>query len=144
MPTSQPFTNLPGRLNSAPGGPSQILQGHFFAAPVYLLATACALLGWHPDSTPTEKRQIRSSSRLVLLPAVIFAGLVATMDAVPLSGPLTPADFATLAWATLFALLVVGPLATTNPDARTARLIRWAARAAVLGVLAVSMLLFGS
>jgi hypothetical protein len=35
------------------GGLSQILQGHFFAAPVYLLAAACALLGRHPDSAPT-------------------------------------------------------------------------------------------
>lgn len=125
------------------GGLSQILQGHFFAAPVYLLAAACALLGRHPDSAPTEKRRMRSSSRLVLLPAVVFAGLVATIVTVLSSGPLTPADLGNLAWATLFALLLVGPLTTTSPDARTARVIRRAARAGVLVVLGVSVLAFG-
>lgn len=86
---------------------------------------------------------MRSSSRLVLLPAVVFAGLVATIVTVLSSGPLTPADLGNLAWATLFALLLVGPLTTTSPDARTARVIRRAARAGVLVVLGVSVLAFG-
>jgi cellulose synthase (UDP-forming) len=119
-------------------GPQRILQAHLFAAPVYLLAIAYAMLGRRPDPSPTEKRRIRTTSGLVVLPSLILASLLGAIVSLPMIRADLQPPFGELAWATFIAMLLVGPLVTTNPNPRVARRNRRIGRIAVLALGAVS------
>jgi hypothetical protein len=119
------------------GNSPRALGSALFAAPVYLLAAARAMVGMRPDSHPTEKSRQRWFSPLVIPQICAFGALTGTIAFATVRDRETPAFV--VCWAAAMAFLLAGPLIAINASDTLESALRVAVRGAlVLAALIVA------